>query len=100
MARSITSDVIVHINELYREIGTYAGVARILGLAPTTVKKYVSHDFVPAENLNIKRADIGACREIVENFNMSFNDFNNSMLLELTEEEAAEMEEIWREISL
>lgn len=100
MARSITSDVIIRINELYKEIGTYSGVARVLSLSPATVKKYVSHDFIPSADLNIKRADIGACREIVESFNLSSADFNNPMLLELTEEEAVEMKEIWKEISL
>ena len=42
MAKTVvTQEMIKEINELYTEIKTYAGVARKIGIAPTTVKKYI-----------------------------------------------------------
>ena len=32
---------IIKMNELYKELGTYAAVARKVGFSPTTVKKYI-----------------------------------------------------------
>ena len=42
MSRTVvTQEMAKEINELYLQIGTYAGVARKIGIAPTTVKKYI-----------------------------------------------------------
>ena len=57
MARSvIDQDLIIKINELYLEIGTYAGVSRALGgsPSPTTVKKYVIPKFTSKKNIEVK----------------------------------------------
>ena len=44
MAKTVvTQEMIVQMNELYLEIGTYAGVSRAMGgtPSPSTVKKYI-----------------------------------------------------------
>lgn len=54
MAKRITQDDIERINVLYKELKTYAAVARELGIAPSTVKKYVISDFSVVEQ-NIEK---------------------------------------------
>lgn len=41
----ITDKEILQINRLYKQLGTYAAVAREVGCAPSTVKKYIITDF-------------------------------------------------------
>lgn len=100
MAKSIDTETIVQINELYKRIGTYAGVARQIGISATTVRKYVRDDYVALEDMKIKRADIGECRKIVENYTFTADALLNPNLLELTDEEYEEMKEVWKEIAV
>lgn len=44
MAR-VTNEEIKRINELYLQYGTYSAVAKEVGRAPSTVKKYVDPNF-------------------------------------------------------
>ena len=55
MATKITTDMIKQINELYIKYKTYAAVARELGIAASTVKKYVVEDYRPIEEREIKK---------------------------------------------
>jgi len=41
----VTEEEIKRINELYIQLGTYAAVAREVGRAPSTVKRYVDLNF-------------------------------------------------------
>ena len=41
MARKVTEEDKILINELYIKLKTYAAVARETGFSPTTVKKYI-----------------------------------------------------------
>ena len=43
-ARRVTDEDIKKMNELYLEIGTYAGVAREVGFSGSTVKKVYSRE--------------------------------------------------------
>ena len=45
----ITQDKIIQINELYLQYGTYSAVAKEVGCAPSTVKKYVDPDYKPIQ---------------------------------------------------
>ena len=47
MARRLTDNDILAIQECYSKIGTYSGVAKELGFSPSTVKKYVLLDQSP-----------------------------------------------------
>lgn len=45
MAR-VTSEEIKEMNELYLVYGTYSAVAREVGRAPSTVKRYIDPDYI------------------------------------------------------
>ena len=96
----IDANMIIEINELYKEIGTYAGVARKLGISGTTVKKYVQTDYVAFADRSFIRADIGECRKIIENFRLNKEDMKEPSFLILTEEEREEIKELWKELSV
>lgn len=97
MARTVvTQDMIKQINELYLKIKTYSGVAREVGIAPTTVKKYIIPNYQSEENIKkiiFKKEDIPE---------LSFEKFKNledwGSLCNLTDEEKEEVKELWNEI--
>ena len=97
MARTVvTQDMIKQINELYLKIKTYSGVAREVGIAPTTVKKYIIPNYQSEENIKkiiFKKEDIPE---------LSFEKFKNledwGSLCNLTDEEKEEIKELWNEI--
>ena len=65
MARKFSDEVIKKINELYVEIGTYSGVAKEIGCAPSTVKKYIQKDYSFVEkpieiNIDLELPDINS----------------------------------------
>lgn len=45
MAKRVTQDDIIKFNILYKQIGTYAGVARKTGFSAGTVRKYIIQNF-------------------------------------------------------
>lgn len=100
MATRVNSEMIVQINELYKEIGTYAGVSRELGIAPSTVKKYVDPNYIPKADLVLVHVDIADVRAQVEKFTFDFSDFDSSTVLMLSEEEEEEIHELWKELSV
>ena len=58
MSRTVvTQEMVKEINELYLQIGTYAGVARKIGIAPTTVKKYVVPHYIAESTIQKKVFD-------------------------------------------
>lgn len=97
MARTIvTQDMIKQINELYLKIKTYSGVAREVGISPSTVKKYIIPNYQSEENIKkiiFKKEDIPE---------LSFEKFKNledwGSLCNLTDEEKEEIKELWNEI--
>ena len=96
MARTITEETKIKINELYLKIGTYSGVAKEIGCAPSTVKKYIIPDFVPQENIKKKVFN----REDLPEFSTEGlkNVENWGSLCSLSEEEKNEIRELWKEL--
>ena len=45
----VTEDEIIKMNELYLQYGTYSAVAREVGRAPSTVKRYIDPNFQKQE---------------------------------------------------
>ena len=43
----VSQDEIIRMNELYLEYKTYAAVAREVGRAPSTVKRYIDPNYIP-----------------------------------------------------
>ena len=103
MAKRITNEDILKINQLYLKIKTYAGVAREMEIAPSTVKKYVDPNFTDriilsdekkeemAENLrNIMDKDIYFTKE----------DLEKRKNLDLSYEEYKGIKKLWKELEL
>ncbi len=100
MATKITTDMIKQINELYVQHKTYAAVARELGIAASTVKKYVVKDYCPLEEREIKR--FNAIYDLPADYSISvFKGVENyGDLCTYSETEAAEIVELWKELDL
>ena len=45
MAKRITDEQIEQINKVYLDCGTYSGTAKIVGVSPSSVKKYIIPDY-------------------------------------------------------
>ena len=97
MARTvITEETKIKINELYLKIGTYSGVAKEIGCAPSTVKKYIIPNFVPQEKIKKKVFQ----REDLPEFSVEGlkNIENWGSLCLLSQEEKDEVRELWDEL--
>ena len=100
MATKITTDMIKQINELYLQYKTYAAVARELGIAASTVKKYVVVGYIPASERVIKR--FSAVNDLPAEYSTAaFDNVENyGDLCTYSDEEAAEIVELWEELDI
>ena len=94
----VTEDMIIEINELYLQHGTYAAVGRLMNLAPTTIKRYVRPDYVSTNNIMRQVCDIEAMRRRIESFVLSKAEMQDPLLLTLSAGEKAEIEELQKEL--
>lgn len=92
----ITQIEIKEINRLYAEKGTYAAVARIMGIAPSTVKKYVIKDYKIIDESTFIRFD----RPLPEFNPEIFRIKDWSPLCELSTEETDEIRDLWKELEI
>lgn len=99
MAKRLTEDDKIRINELYLKIGTYSGVAKETGFAPTTVKKYIIKDFKPVIEVEKKTFKTEDIPEEID-YSSFIEAENLGELCELSEEEVKELEELWTELVL
>lgn len=91
----ITEDQKIQMNILYKRLGTYAAVAREIGCAPSTVKRYIIEDFVEPEQIH-QNLFVPA---VLPALNLSiFNEKPLGELCILSEEEKEEIHELWKEI--
>lgn len=97
MARTvITEETKIQINELYLQIGTYSGVAKKIGCAPSTVKKYIIPGFVSQEKIKKK---IFRREDLPEFSTQGLKNVENwGSLCSLSEEEKNEIRELWKEL--
>lgn len=94
MASKITNEQIIQMNILYLKYKTYAAVAREVGCAPSTVKKYIKPNFVNPEEIEIKRFE-GELPPIDPNMFKGVGNWGDFCWL--TDEEKKEIEELWEE---
>lgn len=99
MANRVTAEDIKKINEIYCKEKSYAEVARQTGFSPSTVKKYVITDYVPEEELEIKRFSKEDMPVIFGVYLFRGID-NYGELCELSEEEKKEIYELQKEVSI
>lgn len=86
MARKVTSDDILKMNELYYVDPVYSHVAKITGFSASTVKKYIIPDFKPLETREKISKELPSIEEISIPANLL--DW-----LVLTEDEVKELED-------
>ena len=95
----VDNDLIIKMNELYLQIGTYAGVSRALGGSPSasTVKKYIVPGYKPqaeVTKISFSWDDVPKAKDI----ELTYSDFGD--LCELAATETAEIEKLWEELSV
>ena len=94
--RVVKESDIKEMNRLYLELKTYAGVARVTGFSPSTVKKYIKKDFEVVDESKVKRFD----RPLPEFDSTIFRVDDWGPLCELSKEEIKEIRELWKEIEV
>jgi len=99
MARiKVDNDIIKQMNELYLKHKTYSGVAKEIGCAPSTVKKYIIEGYTSETTLSKK---IFKQEDLPEFSNEMFKGVKNfGELCALSKEERVEIEELWSELSM
>ena len=99
MAR-VTSEDILRMNEIYYKTRVFAEVARQTGFSASTVRKYVDVNWKPVvseEIVTFNMKDIPDFKEAVKCFR---GVDNYGDLCVLSEEEKAEIEELWKELAV
>ena len=98
MAKRVTPEDIITINETYLLCGSYSATAKATGWSASTVAKYVDKNYkssaesAPASPVqSIEPAALDVALEYL---------LNHSNLSCLTEQERADMKEIWRTLIL
>lgn len=94
MAKAITAQEIELMNTLYLELKTYSAVAREVGRAASTVKKYIVPNFKPVENIT-KEFDIAAFNKVVKSAQPEL--FVTS---DLNAEERENMKQLWEVLAI
>ena len=98
MSRTVvTQEMTKEINELYLQIGTYAGVARKIGIAPTTVKKYIIPGYTSEEQIKKIIFDKSKLSEEID-YSLFKNKANWGDLCVLSDDERKEIKELWKEL--
>lgn len=94
MAKRVTDEDILKINNIYYACHTYAETARQTGFSPTTVKKYVISDYVPLTTKEIAHEEI-----IIPSLD-SYIDSLRTMkdLSNISDKEKNELPNLWREM--
>lgn len=93
MAKAVGQETIIKINDLYLEIGTYAGVSRALGgsPSPTTVKKYI----IPGYRKEIR---VLTDKKVIPELDLKMFDGCWDNLIQIREDEKALIEEVRKEV--
>ena len=98
MAKRVTSEDIVRMNEIYYQTHVFAEVARQTGFSASTVRKYVDTNWKPAVNENIVRFNLD---DLPEFDSSNFKGIDNyGDLCVLTEREKEKMIELWKEMAV
>lgn len=98
MAKRIDDLTIQRINELYLHYGTYAAVAREIGCAASTVKKYIIPNFSKKEEIIQSGMTIPSIHDFDMSTFMNLQRWN--ALIVLSDEEKEDLEELRKEVRL
>lgn len=92
----VTNADVKEMNRLYKELKTYAAVARKTGFSPTTVKKYIIPGFEIVEEQDIIRFD----RPLPEFDSKIFRKDDWGDLCVISEDEYDEITKLWKELEV
>ena len=98
MVTRITDEQKIEINKLYKIIGTYSGVAKEMGISPSTVKRYIIPAFNMPDETATKNITIDVEPTPVEEicpFTTEEAIYNST---KITQEEIDELKKLWKEI--
>lgn len=100
MAKKITDEQKEQINELYCQIRVKSKVAKILGISPASVSKYIIEGYIPKEERNEEKFQ-GKPKEFSKEI-LALDDGNSiaAALIKLSSEEWAELKEMQKNIFL
>lgn len=98
MAKKVTTDDILKMNELYYKYHTYAQVARETGFSASTVSKYVDKNWKPVDITNIKRFDLNDLPDFSTEIFRMIENYGD--LCVLTEDEREEIKDLWGELAI
>ena len=96
MATKVTNELIEKMVELYNQLGTYAAVAREIGVSASTCSKYIKAAQVEQKNkIEAAKNFIPFDKEIksIEKVKIEWND-----CCWLSPEEVKDIENLWKEI--
>ena len=96
MAKRVTQEDIININELYLKLKTKSAVARETGFSVSTVSKYIIADYKPAAAIERKKFT-GELPEFDESI---FKIEDWTPLLNISDTEMDEICELWGELNL
>ena len=100
MAKRVQESDIARMLELYRELGTYAAVAREVGFSASTVRKYIiENNGTAATNVQVEIKHFAVELAPLEDFSSSFAIPNWGDLCELSDDEFAEIKDLWKELA-
>lgn len=98
MAKKVTTDDILKMNELYYKYHTYAQVARETGFSASTVSKYVDKNWKPIEAENLKHFTISMLPDFTTDMFVGVENYGE--LCVLTDQEREEIKELWGELAV
>ena len=96
MANRVTSEDILHMNEIYYKTHVFAEVARQTGFSASTVHKYIDVNWKPIENENIIKFNMNDLPEFDTTCFKGIENYGD--LCVLTEREQDEMKELLKEL--
>lgn len=98
MAKKVTTEDILKMNELYFKYKTYAEVARQTGFSASTVSKYIDKNWKPVEAANVKKFDLSMLPDFSSAQFVGVDNYGD--LCVLTEREQEKIKELWGELAI
>ena len=92
MARRVSQEDIILINEAYLAAGTYSGAAAATGWSASTIKKYIIPDYKSEQKVEAVDIELPPLSEIADKLPPWYD------ITCLTPEEECEIKQLWKEI--
>lgn len=92
MAKRVTNEDIILINEAYLAAGTYSGAAAATGWSASTVKKYIIPNYKSEQKIEVDNIKLPPLDEIADRLPPWYD------ITCLTPEEEKEIKQLWKEM--